>query len=595
MGLDTDTPDDERFEIYLGAVLSNMRRQVSAAYTLCGCELASRVTNEYQRKKAGSHLLVDSDCTPVPMDDIYRMSRAVGADNRFWELRVWEECGKLPGFDEVLRDTNWEQLDIVVADTWLSLFTGIEWEAQTTEKIEIRLRAYLAIFPEWHRGLMTLTGVWQEKYVRMLHSFVRGWENADSLRRSAPYLLPLQLRLCRAPYSATADGDCVLSPMAVHLPVEAWQQLAACDDRTWLIIERACRRDNDAVLISRGLHSLALCWPTFLMQAFASAPKRLMRTAQLLGCLSYDRRRQFLSETAHTIWFATKWTGLDPYEACRTLYRQCVESGLQSPVPRRLRDHFEGRAELTVQQFERHCRVSLARLPTLLLAALEQQIWSTIDAPFNLRARSTAASHAVRMLAGADGKNRRGLRRFLLAYRDGRPDAHLDHPLNRAWFARHPRIDAGKWRAIAPSLVPDGTGDIHLALETDPLEILMLGTYVGSCLGLGGLCDYSAIACLLDANKQVIYARDASGRVLARQLLAIDESDRLVCFAVYPVTASPSLVAAFHTFAAGVAQALGIDMYINRDDATYDIAIVLAVEWWDDGVWQARASSTQGV
>ena len=91
--------------------------------------------------------------------------------------------------------------------------------------------------------------------MRMLHSYVRGWEDADSLSASVPYLIPLQLRLRRPPFSATTDGDCVLSSMAEHLPVEGWLQLAASGDRTWLLIERACRRDNDAMLISRGLHS----------------------------------------------------------------------------------------------------------------------------------------------------------------------------------------------------------------------------------------------------------------------------------------------------------------------------------------------------
>ena len=41
-----------------------------------------------------------------------------------------------------------------------------------------------------------------------------------------------------------------------------------------------------------------------------------------------------------------------------------------------------------------------------------------------------------------------------------------------------------------------------------------MGTYVGSCLGLGGICADSSAAVLLDINKQVVYARDQHGRLL---------------------------------------------------------------------------------
>ena len=588
--LDAGTADDQRFQIYLNAVLDNLNRRVSAAYTLCGCALANRVTEPYRVEQLNGALRATNDCAAVPMADIDRMSIAVGTDRSFWALTAWENCSLLPGFDRVLRDTCWEKLGAEAADQWLAIFQCIMWDAETQEKIAKRWQVFMSLFPEWNNGLMTLSGPWQEKYVSMLRSYTDGWDDADHMGRSVPYLLALQRRLCHPPFSSTIDGDCVLSCMAINLSADGWQQLAAIGERTWLIAEQACRRENDGALIGRGLFSLTQCWPVFLMQAFSTAPKRLMRTVRLLGCLAYERRRQFLAETSHSEWFSTKWKEINPFEACRQLYRLCLESGVDSPVPRRLRDHFEGRTELTSTQIERHCRVSMARLPTTLLAALEQKIWCSIDTPFALHARSSAASHAVRLLAGLDGGNRKGLRRFLLAYCHDRRDTSAHHPLNRAWWARHPRIDAQAWRTNPPAT---GTAEIALAFETDPLEILMLGTYVGSCLGLGGLCDYSAVACLLDANKQVVYARNAAGHVLARQLLAIDEDDRLVCFAVYPVTTSEELLSAFHAFDEALASAMGIEIYRHQDNQErYQVATILAQEWWDDGFWHSGPGNT---
>ena len=587
MELDATTANEQRFDVYINAVLSNLSRQVSAAYTLCGCLLAEQRTDVDRMTSLRARLFADADCAHVPMADIDRMSRAVGVDGQHWELSAWENCSKLPGFDYVLRETCWEKLGVHVADQWMAIFSEMRWDDVLEEKIAKRSSAFAAMFPDWHRALTALSGPWQEKFVRMLRSYVSGWDDVDSLRNSVAYLLLLQQSLCRPPCSAAADGDAVLSSMARDLPVEGWQQLAATGERTWLMVERACRRDNDARLIRYGLFSLAQCWPAFTLRLFSASPIPLMRTARLLGCLRYERRRQFLSETSHAAWFSTDWDNAEPYEACRKLVRLCTEAGLNSPVPRRLRDHFEGKTTLTDKQIARHCRVSLARLPTVLLAALDWNIWRSIDMPFHLREQSSAASHAVRLLAGMDD-NRKGLWRFLLEHGQGRTHAYLDHPLNRAWFARHPRIDADLWCGKAPAPTSEGTHGINLAIETDPLEILMLGTYVGSCLGLGGYFDYSALACLLDANKQVIYARDSAGRVLARQLVAIDERDRLVMFEVYPASAPKSLVRALHAFSQVLAKALGIELYRNREHEEYEVVTILARDWRDDGAAQDR-------
>ena len=67
---------------------------------------------------------------------------------------------------------------------------------------------------------------------------------------------------------------------------------------------------------------------------------------------------------------------------------------------------------------------------------------------------------------------------------------------------------------------------LTIQMEQNPFEILKLGTYVGSCLGLGGGFSYSAVAALLDVNKQVLYARNHRGVVVARQLDSSLRSER---------------------------------------------------------------------
>src|SRR6185436_9082788 len=103
------------------------------------------------------------------------------------------------------------------------------------------------------------------------------------------------------------------------------------------------------------------------------------------------------------------------------------------------------------------------------------------------------------------------------------------------------------------------------------LEVARLGAYVRSCLSPGGGFTYSAAAVALDVNKRVIYARDAGGRVVARQLVAISEADELVCFEVYPKEASPRLRRAFAAHDRALAEHLGLPLYTPKDDG-YAIA-----------------------
>lgn len=126
---------------------------------------------------------------------------------------------------------------------------------------------------------------------------------------------------------------------------------------------------------------------------------------------------------------------------------------------------------------------------------------------------------------------------------------------------------------------------VTLAVEQDPLEALKLGTYVGSCLGLGGSFAYSAAAVVLDINKQVVYARDKRGTVVGRQLVAISEDEQLVCYEVYPLNAQKELESAFREFDTKFAAALDLPIYNGDDVENYEIAHILSHDWWDDLAW----------
>src|SRR5207249_2644440 len=131
---------------------------------------------------------------------------------------------------------------------------------------------------------------------------------------------------------------------------------------------------------------------------------------------------------------------------------------------------------------------------------------------------------------------------------------------------------------------------VSIRVERDPLEVLKLGTYVGSCLGLGGSFASSAAAVVLDINKQVLYARDDRNAVLARQLVAISDDDQLVPFSVYPLSTPLVLLRAFREVDRQLAAALAIEQV--SADQRYSIENILSREWWDDGAWPDDRDAT---
>ncbi len=196
--------------------------------------------------------------------------------------------------------------------------------------------------------------------------------------------------------------------------------------------------------------------------------------------------------------------------------------------------------------------------------------------------------HTLCMVRGNSGEdeNAGAYRRILRAI--GMGHGHrawaLEMPLNQAWLKAHPLAREDVWReGVAVAVKIPEAGEITLSFEDDLQEILRMGTRFGTCLSFGGCNSHSPAAVALDANKRVLHARDASGKIIARQLLALTDDGALVCFAVYVLRHRAALRAAFTSYDLMLAQALKVPVWRSHEE--YRISPIVCRNWYDDGAW----------
>jgi hypothetical protein len=491
-------------------------------------------------------------------------------------MDLWETCASLPGFPCYLRNTDWTRFTPVQRRFLLRLFTLMRWDQDSPFDPE-RWRAIAAQLPQLERRVQEVPESYIDQYLNDVGSVLSGMRTPAEIHDRLPLVVDLLARVNRPPFDPDGDAARALGNL-LRLPDRHRRLILTATDASFLALDKACRRSNAATLIAWGLLSLVDGMPELVSDAFRSATGTLIRTARHLGVLSWPARAQLVRRCSDLALFGQSLDQASLPELLSTIEGAGVAEAV-AVVPRALREHMIGRRQLSAGQLEGHVARVRRGLAACRLAVLRAAVDAQLARSVGAQQVDREALSALALLQDAE-KNRRGLRRFLRAFLGGDREHLLRHPATQDWARRHPRIDLAVWirgfeRRIGSEAV--------IRLEQDPLEVLKMGTYVGSCLGLGGGLTYSAAAALLDINKQVLYARNEQGAVIARQLLAISDKDELVPFAVYPASTGSPVQRAFDRYDTELASALGI----ARVDPTqaYEIENVLSQDWWDDGAW----------
>jgi len=490
---------------------------------------------------------------------------------------LWTLCGELPGFSDVLTSIPWTTLTPKAVYTLVSRLIMLRGLPEERPERLRRWSATRRLLPLLLEVLGRTPASHQQRCVHMVLEL-------------GPPALALAERLCRPPFAREDHLSFALEALVKHPAPEVRARLLAAPERALLRFDDCCSRGDLAGLLEEGMAHLVRHDVALVLAAFESFPEVLARTARLLGT---PRRHVALEILVH---FARHpLVREDPFQLpparMVALLREHCSQGVESPLPRKARLALEGGRVLSPGQWERALRIASEQLPRLRLQVLTRLVLERLRGGMPADVRDTRVRHALQM-ASLLNDNRRALRGLLARYFAGERDFIVQHPVSRAWFARHPRLHGETWLTglVLRRQVP-GLGEVTLSLEQDALEALRLGTHVGSCLALNGLCDYSAAAVVLDINKRVLYARDAQRRVLARQLLAISDDDTLVPFSVYPASTPPALESFFLDYDLAFSEALGLPLC---DGPVYpDVENVLSTSFWHDGTWELGAPSPE--
>lgn len=225
-------------------------------------------------------------------------------------------------------------------------------------------------------------------------------------------------------------------------------------------------------------------------------------------------------------------------------------------------------------------RAALERWVDAVTGAIEPRILAMLHLDAVAAASWLADPRTLEVLAAlADSRPiTRRLAALVLARRAGPPPWDLrDAPANRAWLERVRRrgIDVGPW---LDGIGAHRDGELTLALEPDPLEVMRMGEYFSTCLSLREVNFWSAVINAADANKRVIYGRDDGGAVVARCLLALTDAGDLVAFHPFCYHRELGFAAMVARFAGELARRMGASL-VPRGRITP----LLAGHWYDDG------------
>ncbi len=179
------------------------------------------------------------------------------------------------------------------------------------------------------------------------------------------------------------------------------------------------------------------------------------------------------------------------------------------------------------------------------------------------------------------GMRKLGMRLLLHRFQEGAGD-FADEPKNVAFRQQLEAkgVSLEPWLSDSFELVAkihDGE-PYRVSFTRDVVDYLMMGLHFDTCLSPGSENFFSTIANAVDINKQVVYGKTFSGRVIGRCLFTLTDQGSILTYHRYAHDPANAFDAAVEQFADQLAQAMN-----TRRASSGKVPILVARDWYDDG------------
>lgn len=284
--------DDETFAAWLEQLLfAAAKKGPSTSYLLAGFRLATQFKPNYRFEDVGQ-------CDLFPEAEAEEI--AIRLDDSGWlALLLWERCGRLPGLAGLIKQSRWRSFTPIAARRYFHFLAGIVYSDLPERSLQRKWRAIANQLPRIEALLVATPDEYQGKAIEYIADWLAWWDDPDTIRRRVPSGCELVRRVAAPPF---LRGDTAGRALFCFLELEAeedLQRFLTAPDKALQALEAACRRETDAALIGRGLTQL-IRGPLgrFTLDALHSHPKRLCRTAKLLGSASAPARMGIVRDRA---------------------------------------------------------------------------------------------------------------------------------------------------------------------------------------------------------------------------------------------------------------------------------------------------------
>ena len=572
----------------LHILVRSLMEGVDFEYMLTGFSLADKYKPNYE-------FILDrgdfADASLATIEKLY--TRVEEHAYREMPLRIWQACGLFPGLSKKLETTPWNKFSPITTYYLLRFLLNFY---DYYDSYELEVMKWKLVDGQWKDMLEILDAIdeeYQVKFLDFIEFFVRAPRNIEFLSDNLQVVYRLLKRLCGPPFKTWANTKDFIIDSVYMVQKSDREAFLSAPDSSFINLEKACRSKNKAQLIEKGHWHLMNADKEysgnlqFIVRSFTRFPRRYLRVTRSFACARRYWRYVIFKEFLRHPLMRTDFETLS-VEELGELVDDHIIPGITNPIPKKLGEYLNGKCQLTADRQARYKRRLLEKLDLTRLDILEAMLTEDMKTDYPLEEETENWKHTLQFINYLF-ENRRQFKRFLRAYWKGDTTYLLEHPVTKAWIGKHRDLNISLWTTgITMSKELDGQGKITLSIEQDPLEVLKMGTYVGTCLGLGGGLEYSAGASVLDINKQIIYARDERGTVAARQLIAISEENELVCFYIYPLNSTPEIISLFREYDLELASQLGMRVYDFKNNDGYTIENILSKGWWDDGEWDFK-------